>query len=34
MDVMNPPTFYLTNLQDVIMLPPTNRNDFYRLKTL
>ncbi|MGD0350032.1 MAG: sialidase family protein [Verrucomicrobiota bacterium] len=32
-DVTNPPTFDLTNLQDEVVLSPTNSSSFYRLKT-
>jgi hypothetical protein len=32
-DVTNPPTLNLTNLQDEVILSPTNSSGFYRLKT-
>ena len=32
-DMTNPPVLNLTNLQDEVILPPTNSSGFYRLKT-
>jgi hypothetical protein len=32
-DMTNPPTLNLTNLQDEVILSPTNSSGFYRLKT-
>jgi len=32
-DVTNPPALNLTNLQNQVTLPPSNRTGFYRLKT-
>jgi hypothetical protein len=32
-DMTNPPALNLTNLQDEIILSPTNSSGFYRLKT-
>jgi len=32
-DVTNPPALNLTNLQNEVILTPTNNSAFYRLKT-
>jgi len=33
MDLTNAPVLNLTNLQDEVVLSPTNRSGFYRLRT-